>query len=115
MTATDKDIHDNAEIIYSILIGSDESSANLFDIDEVDGRISTAGSLAKSSESKFTLTVVARDSPSGESPRTSVAQVMIHVRSENTHAPVCENPLNYTISEALPPGTPISSILVSIS
>ena len=85
ITATDSDAGDDGRIIYSI----PSQSSDKFMIHPNSGEMIVACSLDYETVQSYSLTVVARDSPTGgDIPRSSTVQVQILIQDANDNRPL---------------------------
>ncbi|XP_060572155.1 protocadherin gamma-A7-like isoform X2 [Ruditapes philippinarum] len=85
VSATDRDIEQNGQILYNI-----EPFANMsmFEIDPSGGHIKAAKSFDRETKDEYTFIVTARDQ--GENPRSATARVIVRVTDVNDNSPKFE-------------------------
>ncbi len=104
VAANDADIGINAELSFSLGVGSDFNGT--FSIDESSGNVSVIGVLLKASRDFYQLVIVVTDLAGDPSGRTNETTLNVTIIEVNDNAPVFSpgTPTNRTIPENTYPG-----------
>ncbi|CAL1540134.1 unnamed protein product [Lymnaea stagnalis] len=104
LAATDRDIGENARIIYKITDGNDGS----FSIDPQHGHLSNEP-LDRETKQKYNLTITATDQ--GNRPQTAITTVLVNVLDENDNSPVFDKSVyKKNVLEDVKPGTTVLTV-----
>ena len=87
VSATDKDIGPNGQIVYSLATKTFESFGRLFAINSTTGEISIVDLLDHEEEKSFALTIVAKNVDPTTNSMSSLAKVQVNVLDINDNAP----------------------------
>ena len=85
VSATDRDIEQNGQILYEI---EPFPNMSMFEIDPSGGHIKAAKKFDREDKDEYTFIVIARDQ--GENPRSATARVIVRVTDVNDNSPKFE-------------------------